>query len=180
MRTCYICKLEKDDSEFYKDKSRTSGYHPYCKVCQRPIKYRNKALCMERAAKWNKENKERRKKIKRKWYDNNLELVRFYNATRRIRKSTLSDGTVTKEALCNLPKNVCGICNEYLDFNAKLENGMSAVHLDHIVPLILGGAHSITNLQWTHSGCNLSSGGRLKTGRKEKSRLKGSKRKVKK
>lgn len=32
-------------------------------------------------------------------------------------------------------------------------------HLDHRIPICLGGAHSIENLQWLCEPCNLSKGG---------------------
>jgi hypothetical protein len=33
MRKCYLCKTEKPDEDFYKDKSRKSGYGTKCKDC---------------------------------------------------------------------------------------------------------------------------------------------------
>jgi hypothetical protein len=47
---CTKCNLEKIQSEFYKDKQKSTGYRPDCKDC-------NKKKCSE----WAKNNKERRK-----------------------------------------------------------------------------------------------------------------------
>src|ERR1043165_882719 len=33
-KVCSQCNVEKNLHEFYKDKSRKSGYHPYCKKCK--------------------------------------------------------------------------------------------------------------------------------------------------
>src|ERR1043165_4110675 len=33
-KVCSQCNVEKSLNEFYKDKSRKSGYHPYCKKCK--------------------------------------------------------------------------------------------------------------------------------------------------
>ena len=33
MKICSKCKVEKDESEFYKNKSTKSGLHHYCKKC---------------------------------------------------------------------------------------------------------------------------------------------------
>lgn len=158
---CIKCSKVKNRNDFVKDKSRKSGYHPYCKECQKPFKIKNsinrKAENIERAVEWNKGNPERRKEINKKWRENNKHLTAFYKSNRRKRVKNLSDGTVTPKNIENLPKNICGICNKKLDWLTP-----SKIHLDHIIPLILGGKHSITNLQWTHDKCNLSKGGRLK------------------
>lgn len=34
-KTCTKCCLEKDSSEFRRDKTNASGFHPHCKVCAR-------------------------------------------------------------------------------------------------------------------------------------------------
>lgn len=54
----------------------------------------------------------------------------------------------------------CGICGNGLARSLSWPNPLSK-SLDHIVPLILGGAHSQDNLQWTHLGCNLAKGATL-------------------
>lgn len=33
MRNCYVCKEEKPDGDFYKDKSKSSGFKSCCKQC---------------------------------------------------------------------------------------------------------------------------------------------------
>lgn len=35
MIKCYICKKEKEDNNFYKDRSRYTGFHNMCKDCER-------------------------------------------------------------------------------------------------------------------------------------------------
>ncbi len=162
---CKRCKKEQGDN-FWKDKSRPSGFHPYCIDCGKKIKYtyynNNKEDILSKTKEWAQNNPEKRAIIKKRWYSNNPELVRMYRMERRMREDTLSDNTITKETLEQLPKEVCGICGGILDMNAKDEKGYSQVHLDHIIPLIQGGSHSIHNLQWTHATCNLKKGGRLK------------------
>lgn len=50
MIKCTKCKLYKEQSEFYKDKQKSSGYRPDCKTC-------NKSAC----TKWAIKNPEKRK-----------------------------------------------------------------------------------------------------------------------
>jgi 5-methylcytosine-specific restriction endonuclease McrA len=82
-------------------------------------------------------------------------MVRIYRSERRERCVNQSDGTVTKTSLMGLPKDFCAICGDNLKWEVK-----NSVHLDHITPLIKGGLHSISNLQWTCAKCNLKKGGR--------------------
>lgn len=152
-RVCVKCNVEKQITDFIKDKSRSSGYHPYCRSCQNEYKSRNKTLNTRRATDWNKNNPDRRKEICKNWNNRNYELTRYYKAKRRKRVKNLSDGTLTPKSLKNLPKDFCGICGNILDWSDK-----SKIHLDHIVPLSKGGSHSITNVQWSHAKCNLSKG----------------------
>lgn len=155
-RDCIKCGLTKNESDFIKDKSRKSGFHPYCKLCQNKYKFKNSKLNKDRASKWNKENPERRKEIKSKWIRNNKHITSYHRQLRRKIVKDLSDGTITPNSIKNLPKEICGICNKKLDWNIPSE-----IHLDHIRPLILKGRHSINNVQWSHAKCNQSKGGRL-------------------
>jgi 5-methylcytosine-specific restriction endonuclease McrA len=48
---------------------------------------------------------------------------------------------------------VCGICGEPVD--------VTDFHVDHIVPIALGGEHSYANAQVAHPACNKRKGVRL-------------------
>lgn len=48
---------------------------------------------------------------------------------------------------------VCGLCGAPVPYKD--------VHVDHVLPVSLGGAHELSNLQVTHSKCNLRKGARL-------------------
>lgn len=151
MVECKKCGQDKPLEYFIKDRTRKSGHHPYCKVCQNKIKNNKKAL--KRALNWQKENKDKRKIITKRWRDNNPELCRIYRHKRRLLESTQSDGTITKESLSKLNKEHCYICGGILRWDIP-----NSVHLDHITPLSKGGLHSINNVNWSCSTCNLSKG----------------------
>lgn len=54
---------------------------------------------------------------------------------------------------------VCGLCDEPVPPEAVYPDPLSA-SLDHVVPLSLGGAHSLENVQLSHLRCNVRKGAR--------------------
>jgi 5-methylcytosine-specific restriction endonuclease McrA len=71
------------------------------------------------------------------------------NATRRARvRNAPAVEKVDRRAIIERDRSVCGICGEAV--------APKDIHLDHIVPLFLGGTHTAENLRVTHRLCNLS------------------------
>ncbi len=104
MKICTKCNINKDLIEFYKDKSKKSGYKPSCKECERKLsiissrnykknnkekvneyfkQYRekNREVMNERSKKYNSENKELIKERKKEFNKNNKVKI---NKTRKI------------------------------------------------------------------------------------------------
>lgn len=75
------------------------------------------------------------------------DLWRANNLVRRSRKTAAFVERVIPLAVLEMADGVCGICGE--DVNP------AAFHVDHIVPLGVGGEHSYMNTQPTHPVCNL-------------------------
>jgi 5-methylcytosine-specific restriction endonuclease McrA len=87
------------------------------------------------------------KKRLRDWRKSNPALVRHYTQQRRARTSD-SEGTITieqVESLYNKLGGKCGACRKKL-------NG--TYHLDHVMPLSLGGKHVIDNADILCPKCN--------------------------
>jgi hypothetical protein len=81
---------------------------------------------------------------------------------KRNRKARIrgARGTVSTKLVADLMAaqgNVCVCCNSKISEN-PVSNERKA-HLDHIMPICLGGKHSIENLQWLCEPCNLEKGG---------------------
>lgn len=124
----------------------------------------------EYLSKYYKENKEKIKETMQKYYKENREQL-LKNAseykktkdgkissrasTSKKRNTSLdnADGTITKhslDALLQIQNNQCFYCKKDLSLLTDRET-----HLDHYIPLSKGGAHSITNVVWSCSSCNL-------------------------
>ena len=121
-------------------------------------------------SKYYKENKEEKKEKFQKYYKENREQLlkkaseykktkdgkvssRASASKRRNASLDNDDGTITKhslDTLLQIQNNQCFYCKKDLSLLADRE-----VHLDHYIPLSRGGAHSITNVVWSCSSCNL-------------------------
>jgi len=137
-----------------------------CKPChlksQAAWYKKNKEKATAASEKWTAENKEKVLEIKRAWQERNREATRAKNAkwasenldkyrvychNRRHKEKTsgvLSVGI--KDLLLKKQNGRCACCGLALNGD---------YHLDHIVPLALGGENNDRNIQLLHSKCNL-------------------------
>lgn len=86
-----------------------------------------------------------------KWHKANPEAGRIYEQNRRARKKT-NGGTLSSnlaEILFKRQKGECVCCQKPLGKN---------YHLDHIMPLALGGKNEDLNIQLLRASCNRSKG----------------------
>jgi hypothetical protein len=147
----------KESQKKYKEKNkeRIKEYRLKNKelILEKSKEYRenNKEKESERIKEWRLKNKDRVRLKNREWRLNNLHVMRINEQNRRSRKKfnggKLSKGIIEK--LYNEQKGLCACCGE------SLENGY---HLDHIIPLTMGGSHSDDNAQLLTPHCNLSKG----------------------
>jgi hypothetical protein len=71
LKSCYVCKTEKELTEFYKDKSRSSGLSSKCKVCHNINTHRKRKLKKETDPEYRKfANRKRTEQKKRKMLEN--------------------------------------------------------------------------------------------------------------
>lgn len=100
---------------------------------------------------WHEKNKDRINARKSAWRKANPDAIRRGNHNRRFRKSVnggrLSPGITQK--LMKLQQGKCAICKIGIK---------SEVHLDHIMPLALGGTNTDQNTQLLCPRCNLRKG----------------------
>jgi len=177
MKTCTKCAEAKPVSEFSKDAGKRDGLHSNCKTCAKTrhsewraanpekVKARNAVWYAENREKhranmikWQKANPEKLKANYARWYAANPEkhraACRISGHNRRARKrdagGKLSTGLSEKLMKLQRGKCACG-CKQSLgdDF-----------HLDHIVPLALGGSNTDDNMQLLRKICNLQKSAR--------------------
>jgi 5-methylcytosine-specific restriction endonuclease McrA len=95
-----------------------------------------------------KANSEKRRAQSKAWATANPEACRIIKQNRNARKlgngGNLSKGLSAK--LLKLQQGRCACCGEHLGDN---------FHLDHIVPLVLGGANEDWNIQLLRAKCNM-------------------------
>ncbi|MFH1010215.1 MAG: HNH endonuclease [bacterium] len=98
---------------------------------------------------WRAANPEKAKAIHAAFHDANPDAKRIYHSNRRARKSAnggkLSKGLAVK--LFKLQRGKCACCGESLGKD---------YHLDHQMPLALGGENIDSNMQLLRSMCNMS------------------------
>jgi len=79
MKTCSKCGLEKDESEFNKDRSRKDGLQCWCRECQKPI-----------IQKWGREHPKKNREKVAKYKKKNPDVVLAHNTVNNaIRAGTL-------------------------------------------------------------------------------------------
>lgn len=116
------------------------------KCLEKSTKYKaaNREKLFEYRAKWLADNPE----YKSKWYYANREACRIYSHTRRARKKEaggkLSPDLADRLLKIQRGKCACG-CKQPLGDD---------YHIDHIMPLALGGSNTDNNIQLLRAACN--------------------------
>jgi len=98
------------------------------------------------------ENKERYAKLSRDWREKNKDRIRLLNRNRKIkiRNAEGNHGIQDIKRILKLQKATCAACYKKFSDNEY--------HVDHIVPLALGGSNWASNLQLLCPPCNMSKG----------------------
>ena len=166
MKTCTKCKNTKPLFDFSKCLKNSDNYRSYCRECEKSYQAKYRVENSEKRKilqqKWKEKNAEKHKLYQREWYLKNKKTVlekqrewraknpdayRVYSENRRSRKS-FGGGRLSPdlcEKLFKLQKGKCACCKKPLGKN---------YHMDHIMPLFLGGTNTDDNIQLLRSECN--------------------------
>lgn len=109
---------------------------------------------------YGRNNRARINEHSRRWRRNNSEKAADNSRRYRARKLGATVEDFARMDVFERDGWVCGICHEPIPKSHSFPAPLSA-SLDHIVPLIRGGDHSMANSQASHLRCNLSKGDRL-------------------
>lgn len=107
----------------------------------------------DRVIAYREANREKQRAIIAEWYAANKERFRVYNHNRRARKAT-NGGALSpdlSERLLKLQRGKCACCGKPLGAD---------YHMDHIMPLALGGTNTDENIQLLRAICNKQKGAR--------------------
>lgn len=168
MKACTKCGTTKPKTEFNKCAGQRDGLQSYCRVCSRAANAAwsasNPEKARARSARWYAANHEKAKAYSAKQYaDNpdkakaaaaawqaaNPESVRIKKQNRRAKKRAaggkLSKGLTERLFVLQRGKCACG-CKQPLG---------NDYHLDHRMPLALGGVNEDWNIQLLRGTCNM-------------------------
>jgi 5-methylcytosine-specific restriction endonuclease McrA len=136
---CRACKAKQDKSSYIRNRTKR------LQVCAEYRKYNRQAV-MAKTAEWRKLNPERVKLLRRSWRKKNPEAKRVSEATRRARKRKAGGRHTVSDikALMAQQHGQCAICRLFLE----------TYHVDHVMPLALGGDNSKENIQLLCPTCN--------------------------
>jgi 5-methylcytosine-specific restriction endonuclease McrA len=188
LKTCSICKEAKPLGDFAPHPTAKHGVRPECRICRAAYNRawreanQEKAREISRAAgkKWYAANAEKKKRAQRErrertrkdpdayaaWREQNKESCNRYYAENshrwpahrakyRANKHNVEHTPYTRLEIWERDGGKCRNCNKPLAFEPK------CFHIDHIVPLSLGGPDIPANLQLMCPPCNISKKDRL-------------------
>lgn len=152
MKICTKCNIEKQESEFHKCNRSKDGLQYKCKTCHKESvanwRARNPGHDKESGVKWRAANLVRRRSTSTAWQKANPDKYRInnhnYDARKRQNGGSLSHGLAEKLFKLQRGKCACG-CKQTLGDD---------YHLDHRMPLALGGMNSDDNMQLLRRLCN--------------------------
>lgn len=179
--TCTICGISKSLSKFPKEGHR---YRHQCKICRNAQKrerikrnpQKNKEYLEKNKDKlkqyrkkympvWHEKNKEREKQYRIDNKDRIISYQREYAKTdkrkitslncthKRLRKFKDSDITTDYLLLLKSITQFCSCCGNKLKYERTDKH---SYHLDHIIPVKIGGKHMRNNIRYICKSCNLS------------------------
>lgn len=171
MKKCTKCLIEKDLSEFWKNKNFKDWLRYDCNQCRKEYYKKNKEYINKKCREYREENLENIKERHKRYYKENKEKIKqkqkinwpkwaktenwkiskkiSANKRRALEKSS-DDWTITTkliDELLYLQWWECLIC---------WENIVNDYHLDHIVPLSDWWENSRWNVQLLCPSCNIS------------------------
>lgn len=170
MKICNKCKIEKTKNEFDKHSAKRDGLQPHCKMCRREHRAKTaqsisdyqRAYRVSRPGERSKQqmkyaakNPEKIAEHARKSKARHPETILAHRRNRRALKMS-AEGKHTASEVKSIFQSQRGLC---ANCKTKLSTeGNNKYHVDHIMPLALGGSNWPKNLQCLCPKCNLSKG----------------------
>jgi 5-methylcytosine-specific restriction endonuclease McrA len=154
MKNCIKCDVCKPLTEFFKDKTHSTGTDSRCKTCKKEY------MSLEGYGKWNykysnskyhkiwqEKNKKHVNEYKKKRYENNPKLKLQQSIRVRINTFLKNKTDSTNKYLGCSFKEYNVYLEQQFGKNMSWENYGSYWEIDHIIPLSKGGSFHYTNTQ---------------------------------
>lgn len=129
--------------------SVTKNTEHTCEICGKkfyPKKYRYTSCCSRECG------------VKHKWSGTSDSPSSGYSRNRRERIKNGTTGPIfTNDDVFLRDNFTCGICGKHIDSSLEHPHPES-LSVDHIIPLIKDGIHSLNNVHATHFVCNMRKG----------------------
>jgi hypothetical protein len=151
-KICPACRADKLLAEYSPHRGTKSGLAVYCKPCQasRTDRSRQRPEFVRTPR-----DAAQARDYSRRWRAANPEKVRATHDAYKARKRGAAVEDFTRKEIFDRDDWMCHICRTAIDPKTTYPHPLSA-SLDHVVPLILGGAHSRANVAAAHLTCNSS------------------------
>lgn len=153
-KKCASCGVVKAGDEFQKFARAKDGLFSWCRECSRAKdRERDPKKRSEIARRSREKNLDKVKARFKRYYQANKEVFFANNRKRRAvqRGAEGSHTTAQIKAMYAAQKGCCAYCKQKLH---------GKYHVDHIVPLVLGGSDDIGNIQILCQPCNSRKGGK--------------------
>lgn len=160
MKKCGKCSKELPFNSFSRDKSRKSGYSCYCKLCEKTKlanyylgnkakvnkrnldnHYKNREAAIQRNKNW----RATKPNYQKEYYAKNSSVIKDKVRARDALKKGNGIFKVSIKELNTLYNSACVYCGS-----------TERIEIDHIIPIVKGGTHSIGNLTSACKTCNAS------------------------
>jgi 5-methylcytosine-specific restriction endonuclease McrA len=151
VKTCIKCKQSFPKTlEYFSKKGKY--LESYCKKCSR---LKGKAFYAA--------NSEKQKQVKKMWKQANPEKARHYSRSQRARKQGNEVEFYTLEEVFKIYGTNCYLCDMPINLEVSGKFGSnpqwkSGLHIEHFIPINLGGPDTIENVRPSHAWCNIAKG----------------------
>lgn len=153
-KTCHVCKQLLPITEFYTATGHNDGFQSRCIACEKKYKRERRHLTRDKhnayRKKWRAKNRERLLAADRKYRQEHKEVWAAKERRRRAKQAGNPVFKISAKELKRLYDSPCVYCGT----GGKMT-------LDHVIPIHLGGSHSIGNLVPACGSCNFSKGKKL-------------------
>lgn len=162
-----------------------------CDICkmywaeyQKTWRQKNKQKAKAYVTKWRLNNLERHKTIKNNWAAKNrdsykksitkvrknnpkkyAEISRNKTRRRRVKIKLQQNVSYSEQQVLDMYGNLCHLCAIAIDLQATRKCGTKGweygLHIDHVIPISMGGQDNLENVRPSHAICNLRKGAKI-------------------